>query len=180
MDRTNFNKDVKMQCACSNDTLRPAMSCIYFKDGFAYASDAYILVKNSLQECSTISAAQIELLNDKYLPAKSYANILKYDDIIISEDGIEAIKDGNKVFFYFAKDLKFPDAEKVIQESLNKPKVQSFEVGLNIDMLIKLNKALCGAEKCKLQFTGEGSAVILQSMEQSSVGIIMPIIINND
>lgn len=177
--RINFNKDVKMQFACSSDNLHPSLSCVYFKNGFAYATEAHILVKNSLQECSSLSDEQIELLDDKFLPSKSFANILKYDTIIVSEDGIEATKNTDKAFFYFAKDLNFPNAEKVIQDSLNKQKVPTPEIGLSIEKLVKLNGALSGSDQCKMQFTGENSVIILQSMEQSSLGIIMPITIND-
>jgi hypothetical protein len=178
--RTNFNKDVKMHLACSNGDFRLIMKNIYFKDGYAYATDSYILVKNNLSECSTLPKDQIELLNGKMLSAKNYANILKYDTITVSEDGIEATKGEDKAFFYFYQcDSKFPDAEKLIQDLLNKQTVPLAEVGLNLGYLIKLNSSLSGSLRCKLTFKGECNAVVFYSMETSSVGIIMPVLINN-
>lgn len=179
MDRINFNKNVKMQRACSNDELRPAMNNIYFKDGYAYATDGHILVKNALSECSTITEEQISLLDGKMLSAKNYTNILKYDIITVSDDGIEAVKGEDKAFFYFSKlDAKYPDAEKVLQNELNKQTVPLPEVGLNLDSLIKLNAALSGSNLCKLTFKGESSSVIFSSMDTSSVGVIVPLLIH--
>ena len=44
--RNNFNKKVQMHLACSGySPTRPEMCCIYFRNGFAYASDGYILAK---------------------------------------------------------------------------------------------------------------------------------------
>lgn len=43
--KNNFDKKVQMHLACSKNELRKEMQCVYFKDGFAYASDGIILVK---------------------------------------------------------------------------------------------------------------------------------------
>lgn len=44
--RHNFNRGLRMDLACSrNDYFIPIFSYIYFKDGYAYASDTHILVK---------------------------------------------------------------------------------------------------------------------------------------
>jgi len=179
MERTNFNKDLKMHLACAkNDETRPVMNCIYFKDGFAYASDSHILVKNKLDECSTLEASFIEALDGKILSANNYKDILKYDEILIAEDGIEATKGTDKAFFYFEKNLTYPNAESVIQSALNKQHIALSEVGLNTKLLVKLNEALSGAGSCKLQFYGAGNAVVLQGMEQASLGIIMPVLLS--
>lgn len=47
----NFNKKVQMHLACSGDYhIKPEMCCIYFKNGFAYASDGHILAKTEFQK----------------------------------------------------------------------------------------------------------------------------------
>ena len=81
--RINFNKDVHMHLACAKDDFRPQMQCIYFKDGFAYATDAHVLVKNDLTACSNLDPEQIALLDGKLLHADHYKDILKYDTIIL-------------------------------------------------------------------------------------------------
>lgn len=173
--RVNFNKGLRMDLACAEDGLRPIMNCVHFKDGYAYASDGHILVKNFLSECTSIPEEQIEKLDGKNLHRESYKELLKYDVIEISDEGIEATKNGEKSFFYFSNvDGVYPNAEKVVQDALNTSTVAMNQVGLNTGYLIKLNKALHGSNVCKYQFKGEGRGVILQSVESVSIGLIMP------
>ena len=174
--RINFNKELRMDLACATDDVRPIMNCIHFENGYAYASDGHILVKNLLLECTSIPEEQIEKLNGKNLHRESYKELLKYDAIEISDEGIEATKNGEKIFFYFSNiDGAYPSAEKTLQSALNAPTVAMSQVGLNTDYLVKLNKALHGSNTCKYQFKGEGRPIILQGVESVSIGIIMPI-----
>lgn len=179
--RVNFNKNVRMNLACANDDLIPVMSQIYFKDGFAYATDGYILVKNKIDECSTIDLDQIEILNDKYLHKDHYMDILKYDIIQISEEGIEAKKNngGEKAFFYFSNaDYKYPSAENLLQGTLNKQNVELSDVGLNLKLMDRLRKSLFDSDRCKFRFKGDKTnlSVILESIETNlSIGLIMPL-----
>lgn len=108
--KNNFDKKVQMHLACSKNELRKEMQCVYFKDGFAYASDGIILVKNRISEISGLEKHEAEALNGKFLHADLYKDMLKYDNIMIAEDGIECSKGDDKVFFYFSKFDKFPDA----------------------------------------------------------------------
>lgn len=65
--RHNFNKDLRMDLACSrNDYFRPVFSYIHFKDGYAYACDTHILVKNKLSECSTFTDENGNEKENKY------------------------------------------------------------------------------------------------------------------
>lgn len=184
--RVNFNKEVRMNLACSDDELRPVMSQIYFKDGFAYASDGYILVKNKIEECSSIDAEQIKILENKYLHKDHYRDILKYDLIEISEEGVEArkVNGGEKAFFYFSNpdNYKYPNAERLLQEVLNKQNVHTCDVGFNLKFMDKLRKALFDSNSCKFRFKGDNINlnVILESISTNmSMGLIMPLNLNN-
>lgn len=184
--RVNFNKDVKMNLACSNDELRPAMNQIYFKDGFAYASDGCILVKNKVEEFSSIDTEQINILDNKYLHKDHYRDILKYDIIEISEEGIEAkkVNGGEKAFFYFsnADDYKFPNAENLLQDVLNKQNVETSYIGFNLKLMDRLRKSLFESNSCKFRFKGDYTNlhVILESIDTNmSMGLIMPLNLNN-
>lgn len=175
--RVNFNKDVMMHLACSTSDYRTVMQNIYFKDGFAYASDSCILVKNELSACSTIEEQQLQLLDGKLLHYSHYKDILKYDVIEISEEGIEAKKNGQKAFFYFNTTEKFPDAEKVINDALSSTPVQTSQFALNIELLAKLKKALCTNGEIKFTYKGEYKAMICENLHSdylNCIGIIMP------
>lgn len=177
--RINFNKDVQMHLACAKDDLRPTMEHIYFKDGFAYASDAHILVKNDLTQCSNLDLDQIAALDGKLLHSEHYKNILKYDVIEIAEDGIEAKKGINKAFFYFsdAEDLKYPNAEKVLNDALNMSSVPMPQVGLNAKLVENISKALANSGDFKFTFKGENRQIVCENLDENyinCIGIIIP------
>lgn len=179
--RVNFNKDVMMHIACETSDYSPATQNIYFKDGFAYASDGHILVKNELSACSTIDEQQLQILDEKMLHYSHYKDILKYDVIEISEEGIEAKKNGQKAFFYFNTTEKFPDAEKVINDALSLTPVHTSQFALNIELLARLKKALCTNGQIKFTYKGENRAMICENLQSdylNCIGIIMPCLTN--
>ena len=182
--RENFDKSVKMHEACVSDELRPALEHIYFKDGYAYASNAAVLVKNCIEDICFVCANQRQLLNGKLLHKDHYKEILKYNTITISEEGIECVdrKSSRKAFFYFAKEgeYKYPDAEKVLQNALNAKNTSVSEIGIKGNLIKIINNALFESDMCKFQFKGIGNPIVLQSTTSRSIGIIMPFILSEN
>lgn len=175
--RINFNKNVQMYLACTKDDFYSSMQCIYFKDGYAYASDRHILIKNDLIACSNLDPDQIALLDGKLLHADHYKNILKYDTIVISEEGIEAKKDQNRAFFYFTESDKYPNVEMVLNDALNRSSVSMPQIGFDVKLIHRLSKALCTDNRFKFTFKGEGAPVICENINDcylNCIGIIMP------
>ncbi|MCZ2855456.1 MAG: hypothetical protein O2U62_00005, partial [Candidatus Bathyarchaeota archaeon] len=119
--------------------------------------------------------SEIEALNGKFLHADFYKDMLKYDSIMIAEDGIECAKGNDKAFFYFSKFEKYPDAEKVLQDALNRQTVPLPQFCFDMKLLQRLNKALYRSDSCTATFKGVGNPVIFDSMdsEVSSVGLFM-------
>lgn len=178
MNKNNFSKKVKMHLACAQDDLRPVMSCIFFKDGFAYASDGVILAKNRISEISGLNDAEIEALNGKLLHRDFYKDMLKYEELLISEEGIECHKGEDKAFFYFSKiDGKYPDTEKVLQDAMNKSNKEISQISFNIKNMIRLSDALYQFDRCTVNFKGQFESVVFYSMDDdvSSIGLLMPI-----
>lgn len=175
--KNNFKKKVQMHLACLKDETRPAMQCVYFNNGFAYASDTHILVRNRISEISGLNEAEIEALNGKFLHADFYKDMLKYDNILIAEEGIECTKGNGKAFFYFSTFEKYPNAEKVLQSALNKQTVPTPQVSFDMKLMQRLNKALYESDSCTATFKGTGNAIIFDSLKDdvSSVGLIMPL-----
>ena len=180
--RRNFDKKVKMHLACApKNDVRKAMTCIYFKDGFAYATDGSVLVKNRISEISAFSEEEIAALDGKMLPAEHYKDILKYDECLISDEGIEAVKGDDRAFFYFKDpgDDHFPNADKVLQDALNRTAVPMPEIGFNIRLMKRMAEALSNFDQCKAMFKGAGLPIVFQSIMEdvSSVGVLMPVMI---
>lgn len=176
--RSNFFKNCKMHTCCSSDELRPTMQHIYFANGFAYASDDHVLVKNHLSEIiENIDEEQLALLDGKMLHKDHYKNLLQYDGIVISEDGIEGNKDGNKVFFYFTDQTKhgeYPDAEKVLQEALNKKPIQTSEFCIQPGFIAQVCSANPNLNICKMQLKEEGKLIINEKDDMyQSMALVM-------
>lgn len=172
IQRFNFKKEVKMHLACSKDELRPAMNCIYFKNGYAYASDGHILVRNKIDEiCTTIG---IDNLDGKLLSAKSYSEILKYNHITITDEGILVGRDRDLLYKFKTFDYKYPNADAVLKSAIESPSIPINKICLNIGYLHTLSHALYGYDTCVLQFKGEERNVLLNSVDKESIGLIMP------
>ncbi len=173
--KNNFNKKVQMHLACAKDEQHPVMQCVFFNNGYAYATDTHILVRNRISEISGLNESEIEALNGKFLHAAFYKDMLKYDSIMIAEDGIECAKGNDKAFFYFSTFEKYPDAEKVLQDALNKQTVPLPQFSFDINLMQRLNKALYQSDRCTATFKGVGNPVIFDSMDEdvSSVGLFM-------
>lgn len=172
--KNNFNKKVQMHLACSVDDFRPETQCIFFNNGFAYATDTHILVRNRISEISGLNESEIEALNGKFLHADFYRDMLKYDSIMIAEEGIECGKGNDKAFFYFSTFEKYPDAEKVLQDALNKQAVPLPQFSFDMKLMQRLNKALYKSDSCTATFKGVSYPIVFYSMdaEVSSVGLL--------
>lgn len=165
-----------------NEDFSKEFECIYFNNGFAYASNRQILVRNRISEISGLNDAEIEALNGKFLHADFYKDMLKYDNIMIAEDGIECTKGKGKVFFYFSTFEKYPSAEKVLHDALNKQTTPQPQVSFDMKLMQRLNKALYESDSCTATFKGTGNPIVFDSMKAdvSSIGLIMPLFRSED
>lgn len=115
--RHNFNKGIKLHLACANDLIRPVMNCIYFKDGYAIASNGKILIKACLNEICNFREEEKELLDGKLISAKNFKEIIKHNIIEIEEDGFHAIYDDWDIKYRFANiDSKYPNYNEVTSQ----------------------------------------------------------------
>ena len=175
--RKNFNKQVQMHLACATDPFRPATQHIWFRGGFAYATDTHILVRNRIEEISNLTGPEIDLLDGKAIHADVYREILKYNTITVTDDGIECTHANFKAFYYFAGGMNMPSFEKITQDSILRPHVPQSRISFDMQLMQQLHKALYKSEQCIATFKGTGRAIVFESRDPhiSSVGLIMPI-----
>lgn len=115
--RHNFNKGIKLHLACANEPIRPVMSCIYFKDGYAIASNGKILIKACLNEICNFSEEKKKFLEGKLISAKNFKEIIKHTIIEIEEDGFHAIYDDWNIKYKFVTvDMKYPNYNEVTSQ----------------------------------------------------------------
>lgn len=185
--RINFDDRFKISKITENNDLRPAMSHIYFKDGYAFASDAHILARVPISELlGSVPEEEHIHLDGKLIHSVIYDQIVKYDKIEIKENGIRCTKLCLKEnVFYEFKDqegLVYPDAQKLLTELFSKPEVPISKISFNYKLLKKLGDAIrCELDHMILSFKDETSAIIVKPNNTNSkaIGIIMPYMISN-
>lgn len=115
MEKTKANFQTPLHLACSDDPCRPVMQYIFFENGYAYATNGHIAVKQSLDDyCDVIEK---EKLNGHAIYKTAFAQILKFPMAVATEEGVECINDDFKVLFRYAdKDMVRPNLERAIGE----------------------------------------------------------------
>jgi len=153
----------KLYEVCADDKLRPLMQCVHFKDGFAYASNGYISIKQTLELHSVMNK---ELLEDKSIHKDSYKAIMAFEIAECNEEGIYCKNtSGQTAFFgYFDRmGEMIPNFEKAMQTGKGLTSL-SF-IGLDPDLLNKLSKAIYNpSNNMRMQFTGIDSAIIIDAV----------------
>lgn len=176
MEKQTFK--TKLYEVCSNDELRPVMMGIHFINGFAYASDGHMVVKQSL-EYQTIQG--IEFLNGKSIHKDNYKAIMGFEVAVCNDDGVECADSDGRVAFYEYFDLKgtsVPDFDTVLKPTGQK----SIEfIGINPDYLNKIGKALhVPSGAIRLQFQGVDKGILIDTPEiENQWAMLMPAMINN-
>lgn len=156
--RKNFSKSVKLFDIAGQDGLRPAMQCVQFKDGFAYATDGHMLIKATLQDITNFDPEELAILEGKCISADSLKRICQHDVVEVTRDGIVAEDKtlGCKVTYTWAKDEiaeNFPNCEKVLHDALVTPLQKKDTIGVSYNLL----ETLTGIQFCAplLEFLGK-------------------------
>lgn len=181
--RINFNCNCRIDAICEPDIYRPHFNYIYFKNGFAYATDAHILIKAKLSEISSFNDAQIAMLENKCLHYSLFYKLLQFNIVEVVNDGFEAIDENCdfSILFKFStwKEKTVNDIEFVLKNAEDKHQTSFEYFGLNPELLKRLNGAF-GAESKILKVIVKSSTdpILVYKTGNKSVGLIMPAIIN--
>jgi hypothetical protein len=170
--RANFSSP--MDLACADDDLRPALNCVHFVNGFAYATNGKILAKQSL-EYSNIE--QVEKLEGKSIHKDSYKQIMKFQYASADDSMIVCIdENGRKAEFFYAHINEIPDFEKQLPD--DQTKAVSF-IGINPEFITIAGKILHGSKSgVKLDFYGVDKGIVMTTMEyDNQLVYAMPILL---
>lgn len=190
-----FYKEYKLHKACANDDLRPAMHYICFKDGYAYATDAHIAVRASLEAVCALSDEERNKLNGYLIHKNQYEMLLKYSTIEIGEGTITLIDPESKASTTLqlkklaesseaaevseGKAIYFPNVDAIINDDLSKEPMQ--KVGFSYSLLGRIIAAMgIQPNRVGLRFTTNGRQMVVLGVEPGIDvrGIIMPILID--
>lgn len=171
-----YNFTTKLHLACSTDENRPLMGCVHFNNGFAYASNGSILVKQTLSYHSILDP---ENLDGTSLHRDNYANIMQFEISRATPDGVHCTnKDGRTAFFeyYDRKGQEIPDFESVLVKFPAKP--VDF-IGINPKYFDLLSKVLYNGEGVRVRFAGIDRGMLCDVIEwEEQVALVMPLILN--
>lgn len=190
-DFCGFYKAYKLHKACSDGNLRPAMQYIAFKNGYAYATNAFVAVRADLRDISALSPEEIQKLNGYAIHKDQYAELLKFNEIEVRDGSIVAkgATENAQTIFTLTKlvensnderpgAIRFPNVEALIARDTEK--CELWEIGINLKLLNNVAAAMGLAnENIGLRFTGAQGKIFIKSDRLADVrGIIMPVVIN--
>lgn len=195
MGNGGFDSAFKLWNACSDDNPNDALAYVHFSGGYAYASNAHILVRVPLTRCTGFTAEERSLLAGKALHMDLLKYLAKFDNLTVTElsyiDGngnavdtacIEGWVEKCRVSVSLATQdsVRRPDFEKVLTASGGVRK-RIEDIGVNAGLLSKLVSAM-GAENIKMQFTKADGKIFIEPVSDADfsegiLGLIMPIAI---
>lgn len=181
--RHNFNKNVRIDRVSDDTLLRPALSLVYFKNGYAYASDAHILVKVRLTEISSFQEPQLDLLDGKAIHKSVYAKILPFDRVEITPEGFKARVPEAESFITFGfaglqKDM-VSDIEKVLLDAQNNKQEEINSFGVNSTLLKRLDCLFSDTYGTELIVKAANKPILVKWSGHDAIGLIMPVMINS-
>ena len=177
----NFTKSIKIWEACSNDKMRPALSYIQFRDGYALASDAHIAVRVPLSYLADVSNDELEKLNGKEISGKAFSELAKIGIATVEDDAIVCTKSNVDTRYYFRKQGEggnMPGIQGLFDREVNKEAVPVSNIMLNPANIKRLSSAMgiSGKVGIRMRFGGEGKAIFCTGETNEIQGIIMPMI----
>lgn len=160
-----------------DDNLRPAMQHVYFEKGVAYATNAHIAIRAKVEAISDgLEQSEIDKLDGKYIYKAKFEKILKAEIIEITDEGVKDTTSGI-LYFFDKRDEKYPNVDAVIPRDKSDFK-GTVRIGMNGNLLTKLNKAFGNPSHLVMNFNTENEGVIVEHPEIKSEdfkAIIMPI-----
>lgn len=168
----------KLETICSTDDLRPAMQCVYFKNGFVYATDGLVAVKQHLH-IHGIDEEVAKHLDGQMLHKDHLKLMKKCDYFEIVKGGIKSKKGIIEMIHLFVTEERYPDVEAVI------PKSGFSEIDgitLNASIMKRLQDVMLMAldntyKYVRLKFRDKNKAILITTNipEEDQIAIMMPV-----
>lgn len=164
--------------------MRPALSYVQFRDGYALASDAHIAVRVPLECIADISDEEVEKLNGKEISGKAFSELAKIDIVTVEDDAVVCTKSNVDTRYYFHKqgeDGNMPGIQGLFDKEVNKEAVPANNIMLNPANIKRLSSAMgiSGKVGIRMRFSGSIGAIFCESEEDKRIqGIIMPMVLN--
>lgn len=174
MSKEKFVKPIHL--ACGNDELRPVLSHIRIKDGYAEATNAHMIVRQKLSKTSLIPEDVIKEMEGKLIYKGVWKELCDASSIEIIEGKIVAMTEAGKTIFEFAEETTlFPKVESVLDT--HSCAVAS-EIGINAKLVETFGKVFQTTD-LKFIFNGKDNGILVEPIgSEGEMGILMPISLN--
>ena len=176
-----FSKPIHL--VCSPDELRPSMSYIYFKDEYAWATNACVMIKFDLRDCD-MDTEQCSVFSGKAIHMNLFKDILYKRKLLIKDKKLYQLYNDKAIRIsddIFDKDIT-NKMQSTLEELLDKHK-SSFKQDVDsIGIDFKLIKIISSVfpSRLKLSFSGKDKGIIISGEEYTRTeGVIMPYKINS-
>ena len=87
INRHNFNPSYKLHLCCSEDGLRPVMEYVHFIGGYAYATDAHVMVRAKIADISDFTEEEIAILDNKSIHAHLFRQLIQRRRVEVTPEG---------------------------------------------------------------------------------------------
>lgn len=170
---SNFNPRFKLHTICSNDKFRTKFHYVHFRNGMAYATNAYVLVRAKVSEISNLRYDQIKLLDGYSIHGDDFKKMLKYEHIYVTEQGTINIElnERSHIEIGMRQITGLPDFDEMLDK---RDEVSNEGVCLNPMRLNQLFEAMGADEEDKMlfHFSGGGKPAILGYPQDSDLSIV--------
>ena len=161
-----------MNLLCPKDKTRPVLSCVYFNENKAIASDGQVMFAVPVSEISTLSEVDVEKLNGKLINKNDYRDLLKFDKIRIDPDGIVGIsgKTNAETKYMFVNNYNYPNYKAIIYNIIECEKTQT--VSFRAEHLTNLCQIM-DTPFATIKPNGNGP-IKITFKDSESMGLIVP------
>lgn len=195
----NFDPAFRLHELCADDDLRPAFQYVHFMNGYAYATDAHVLIRANINEISDFKDEEIAMLDHKCIHARLFRQIIQRRVIKITPEGFlyeDQTGDVSQLFKFheigedrtidlFANDkfaccgTKVPDLDAVIDDDIKTTAITS--IGVNADCVQRVVRAIGGARMIQMSFNGDNRAITIRPIDEELkqadiIAVIMPVL----
>ena len=149
---------------------------IKFENGYAYATDAHILVRARLTDISDFDEQELTLLDGKYIHATNFKKIAQSKgEVTITGDAIEVKEEKCSVNYPLLRGIGFPNCEKVMETSDPKTLRKSF--GINAELLSVLSEVMNSNNGVKMEWISNEKLEVTPRGDHKNIkGIIMTMV----
>lgn len=187
MKKREKNFRSRIYLACQDDFLRPAFNNVYFKDGFAYATNSHIIIKQHLS-IHDFTEEEIKMMDGKMMNKKLMMEIYKWNYISVEKDCIYCKTNHLVARYYFVAGdpFSFPNTDAIFKQLKPEAECEPItKIGVNLALANLFSRVFIHDrdKQIGMYFNSEKRGIKVVSVnisEDKQVGVLMPLLLDNE